>query len=160
LPKAPSDEGGARRAALDALARRDHASFDLRRKLLAKGYDLATVTALLERLIADRLIDDQRYAEGVVAKHAVRGWGPKRIRADLRKAGLQGPAVERCISAYADWPERICAARRKKFGAQMPRSNADKLRQARFLGYRGFTSAQIRSALGFDIELEMDGEEA
>ena len=160
MPKAPLDERGARRVALDALARRDHASFDLRRKLLAKGYDPATVTALLERLIAERLIDDHRYAEGVVAKHAVRGWGPERIRADLRKYGLQGAAVERCVEAYPDWPERISAARRKKFGAQMPRSNADKLRQARFLGYRGFTSAQIRSALGFDIELEVDGEEA
>ena len=28
------------------------------------------------------------------------------------------------------------------------------LRQARFLGYRGFTSAQIRTALGFDTQLD------
>jgi hypothetical protein len=26
----------------------------------------------------------------------------------------------------------------------------------RFLGYRGFTSAQIRSALGIDIDLDAD----
>jgi hypothetical protein len=31
--------------------------------------------------------------------------------------------------------------------------------QARFLGYRGFTSAQIRMALGFDVEIDSDIEE-
>jgi regulatory protein len=45
-------------------------------------------------------------------------------------------------------------AREKKFGADLPKNYLDRQRQARFLGYRGFTSAQIRMALGFDVELD------
>jgi regulatory protein len=47
-------------------------------------------------------------------------------------------------------------ARQKKFGAALPDNYADRQRQARFLGYRGFTSAQIRTALGFDTDLDAD----
>jgi hypothetical protein len=38
----------------------------------------------------------------------------------------------------------------------LPRNFADQQRQARFLGYRGFTGAQIRSGLGFDTDLDID----
>jgi SOS response regulatory protein OraA/RecX len=44
----------------------------------------------------------------------------------------------------------------KKFGAEAPKNYADRQLQAKFLGYRGFTSAQIRMALGFDVELGSD----
>ena len=81
-------------AALDALARRDHASADLRRKLLEKGYDVAVVAPLLEALRAEKLLDDRRYTENFVAYHAARGQGPLRVRAELRRHGLEGIAVE------------------------------------------------------------------
>jgi regulatory protein len=50
-------------------------------------------------------------------------------------------------------------AQQKKFGGTLPKSFDDRQRQARFLGYRGFTSAQIRTALGFDIDLDSDANE-
>jgi SOS response regulatory protein OraA/RecX len=71
----------ARAAALDALARRDYATEELRRKLLEKGYDAAVVAPLLEALRAEKLLDDRRYTENFVTYHAVRGQGPLRIRA-------------------------------------------------------------------------------
>jgi regulatory protein len=143
-------------AALDALARRDHAGDDLRRKLLEKGYDAAVVAALLDALRAEKLLDDRRYTENFVAYHAARGQGPLRVRADLRRHGLSGDVVEECLDAYPDWDARLRQARQKKFGAQAPSNYAEKQRQVRFLGYRGFTSAQIRSALGVDIDLDAD----
>ena len=150
------DARAARVAALDALARRDHASEDLRRKLLKKGYDAAVVAPLLDTLRAEKLLDDQRYTENFVAYHAARGQGPLRIRADLRRHGLEGIPVEACLDAFPDWIVQLRKAHQKKFGAQLPTTYADKQRQARFLGYRGFTSAQIRTALGFDIDLDAD----
>ena len=143
-------------AALDALARRDHASGDLRRKLLEKGYDAAVVAALLDVLRAEKLLDDGRYTENFVAYHAARGQGPVRVRAELRRHGLEGTLVEDCLDAFPDWIVHLQKARQKKFGAQLPSNYADKQRQARFLGYRGFTSAQIRMALGFDTDLDAD----
>jgi regulatory protein len=150
------DARAARVAALDALARRDHASEDLRRKLLEKGYDAAVVAPLLDALRAEKLLDDQRYTENFVAYHAARGQGPLRIRADLRRHGLEGIPVEACLDAFPDWIVQLRKTRQKKFGATLPDNYADKQCQARFLGYRGFTSAQIRTALGFDIDLDAD----
>jgi regulatory protein len=152
----PLDSRAARVAALDALARRDHASEELRRKLLESGYDSAVVAPLIERLCAERLIDDRRYLENFVAHHAARGQGPLRVRADLRRRGMEGAGVEACLDAYPDWSTDLERARQKKFGAALPSDYADSQRQARFLAYRGFTSAQIRTALGIDSDLDAD----
>jgi regulatory protein len=152
------DARAARMAALDALARRDHASEDLRRKLLEKGYDAAVVAPLLDALRAEKLLDDRRYAENFVAYHAARGQGPIRVRADLRRHGLEGMLVEECLDAFPDWIVHLRKAQQKKFGANSPSNYADKQRHVRFLDYRGFTSAQIRTALGFDIDLDTDTE--
>jgi regulatory protein len=152
----PLDPRAARAAALDALARRDYAAEDLRRKLLEKGYDVAVVVPLLDALRAEKLLDDRRYAENFVAYHAARGQGPLRVRAELRRHGLEGTVVQECLDAYPDWIVQLRRAQQKKFGAQPPSNYADKQRQVKFLGYRGFTSAQIRTALGFDIDLDAD----
>jgi regulatory protein len=152
----PLDARAARVAALDALARRDHASEDLRRKLLEKGYDAGIVAPVLDALCAEKLLDDRRFTEDFVAYHAARGQGPMRVRAELRRHGLEGSLVEESLDAFPDWIVQLRKARQKKFGAKPPSNYADKQRQARFLGYRGFTSAQIRTALGFDIDLDSD----
>jgi regulatory protein len=150
------DSRAARATALDALARRDYASEDLRRKLLNKGYDPSVVADLIERLCVEKLVDDRRYVESFIGYHAPRGQGPLRVRADLRKIGLQGEIVEQGLAAYGDWIADLRKAREKKFGVQLPTHYADKQRQARFLGYRGFTGAQIRLALGFDTDIDVD----
>jgi regulatory protein len=128
----------------------------LRRKLLEKGYDVAVVAPLLDALRAEKLLDDRRYAENFVAYHAARGQGPLRVRADLRRHGLEGILVQECLDAFPDWIAQLRKAQQKKFGAKPPSNYADQQRQAKFLGYRGFTSAQIRTALGFDIDLDAD----
>jgi regulatory protein len=153
-PVEPLDARAARVAALDALARRDYASEDLRLKLLEKGYDVSVVLPLLDALRDEKLLDDRRYLENFVAYHAARGQGPLRIRLELRRHGLQGTLVEEYLDSFPDWIARLEKAREKKFGAQLPENYADRQLQARFLGYRGFTSAQIRMALGFDVELD------
>jgi regulatory protein len=145
-------------AALDALARRDLASEDLRRKLLEKGYDTTVVAPVLDALRAEKLVDDRRYVENFVAYHASRGQGPIRVRLNLRQKGLDEALVEECLAAYTDWAGRLKEVQRKKFGAKPPCGYADKQRQARFLAYRGFTSAQIRTALGFDVDLDSNDE--
>ena len=158
-PVEPLDARAARVAALNALARRDYSVEDLRLKLLKKGYDASVVLPLLEALRGEKLLDDRRYLENFVAYRAARGQGPLRIRVDLRRHGLQGPQVEEYLDAYPDWIMLINKARLKKFGAKPARNFADRQLQARFLSYRGFTSAHIRMALGFDVELDSDIDE-
>jgi regulatory protein len=115
---------------------------------------------LLEALRAEKLLDDFRYMENFVAYHAARGQGPTRIRLDLRHHGLQGPAVEDYLGTFPDWIAQLKKVRQKKFGAALPKNYVDRQKQAKFLGYRGFTSAQIRTALGFDVDLDANSEES
>jgi regulatory protein len=114
---------------------------------------------LLDALRGEKLLDDRRYLENFVAYHAARGQGPLRIRVELRRHGVQGSGVEEYIDAYPEWIMLLNKARLKKFGAKPVLNYADRQIQARFLRYRGFTSAQIRMALGFDIELDSDVED-
>jgi regulatory protein len=141
------------------LARRDYAAEDLRLKLLKTGYDASVVAPLLEALRGEKLLDDRRYMENFVAYHAARGQGPLRVRAELRRHGVQGASVEEYLDNYPDWIAHLNVARLKKFGATPPKNYADRQRQAKFLGYRGFTGAQIRIALGFDVDMDSDTEE-
>jgi regulatory protein len=143
-------------AALDALARRDRASAELRRKLREKGFDGAIVDELIDQLRSEKLLDDRRYIENFVAYHASRGHGPNRVRADLSKLGVAAAESDASLKAYPDWSTRLDRARQKKFGTSLPTNYADRQRQARFLAYRGFTSAQIREALGLDTDLDVD----
>jgi regulatory protein len=152
----PLDGRAARAAALDILSRRDYSSGELRGKLLGKGYDVTVIAELIERLRAEKLLDDARYLENFVAYHASRGQGPNRVREDLRRFGLPGAEVEATLAAYPDWLTQLKRAREKKFGTSLPTNYADRQRQARFLAYRGFSGAQIRAALGLDTDLDAD----
>jgi regulatory protein len=135
------------------LARREHSSGELSSRLRDKGYDAALTAEVIERLLAERLLDDNRYIDNFIRSHAGRGHGPLRIRMELRQLDLTGPPVEEAIAAFSDWQALARAARLKKFGPKPPATPAKRAQQMRFLGYRGFTSAQVRGALGWDIDL-------
>jgi len=124
--------------------------------LLGKGYDPALVAELMDRLRAEKLLDDARYLENFVGYHAGRGQGPRRVGAHLRTLGLPGAQIEATLAAYPDWLTQLKRAREKKFGSSLPTNYADRQRQAQFLAYRGFSGAQIRSALGLDTDLDAD----
>jgi regulatory protein len=112
------------------------------------------VTAVLEELARERLIDDERYTQNFVAYHAARGQGPLRIAAELRRHGLADGLIEAALAAGPDWNALARRARAAKFGPGAPGSWAEKARQGRFLQFRGFSSDHIRSATGADPELE------
>src|SRR5207249_1524073 len=82
---------GAYRAALRALARRAHARFDLRRRLLQKQHPPAAVDGALARLAALGLLDDARFARDYDGAKATRGGGrgPTRLVRDLLSQGVE-----------------------------------------------------------------------
>ncbi|MFO1469172.1 MAG: regulatory protein RecX [Steroidobacteraceae bacterium] len=146
----PEDARAARIAALDLLAGRDRPGAQVREKLEERGFSAATASAVVTALVAENLINERRYVEHFVAWHAGRGQGPIRVRGELRQAGVDPELIDEFIDAYDEWDQRAREARRKKFGSAVCDDYAAKARQSRFLAYRGFTGAQIRSALGPD----------
>ena len=150
----PKDPQAARKAALQLLARRDYSSVELSNRLRERGFDAATVTTLVEALERERLIDDARYVENFVSYHAARGQGPARIGRELRFLKVDAELIDRFLEEGQDWTSRAREVRQKKFGRQVPETYAGKAKQARFLQYRGFTGAQIRAALGTDVDID------
>ncbi|MGH8218301.1 MAG: regulatory protein RecX [Steroidobacteraceae bacterium] len=149
-----ADPEAARVAAIALLARRDFASVELARRLVARGFEESAVAAALATLMAERALDDARFAQSYVAYHAGRGQGPVRIGADLAALGLTPIEIETALAAGPDWRVLAREVRVRKFGAREPVSWAAKGRQGRFLQYRGFSSDHIRSALGSDPGIE------
>ena len=142
-------EGAARRAALALLAGRDFSRHELAARLLRKGHTAPAVEATVAGLVLEGLLREERYVEHFVTQHAGRGRGPARIRMELREKGVDAELIDQALDAgAADWVRAARDARRRKFGASPPADYRERAKQARFLQYRGFSSEQIRAALG------------
>jgi regulatory protein len=150
--KRAADPDAVREAAIALLARRDFASGELREKLRSRGYDPAIAAAVVADLTEERVLDDARYAENYVAYHAGRGHGPLRIGADLRSFGLRSELIDAALAAGQDWRALARAIRARKFGDQPPEDWTEKVRQARFLQYRGFSADHIRAVTGAELD--------
>jgi regulatory protein len=152
---AEADERTVRTAALALLAGRDFGRTELARRLERRGYPSGVVAAVVDGLVAERLLSESRYVEQFIRQHAGRGHGPVRIRADLRERGVPDDEVEAGFAAAdEDWAGLARLARQRRFGVSPPGDYPERARQARFLQYRGFTGEQIRAALGPGDDIE------
>lgn len=135
-------------AAVRLLARREHSTEELKRKLLVRGYPLELIAPVLQKLGGKRLVSDDRFTASYLHHHSRRGQGPVRIRAELRRQGVDDSRIEQALEqADIDWKGLAAEVRRRKFGAATPRALPERAKQARFLQYRGFDADQIRAAL-------------
>lgn len=130
------------------LARREHSVLELRRKLLQREYPEALVDKAIDALTAENLLSNERFTEEFVRSRRNKGFGPQRIRAELRQRGIDPTVAESHLRApEEDWQARALAQYRKRFGERAPRDLAERSRHYRFLLNRGFTSEQIRRVL-------------
>ena len=136
---------------MNLLARREHSRQELERKLLAKGFPSELIDDALQGLQRERLLDDARFAEAYAQMRIGKGYGPMRIRGELRERGVDEALVTEQVSTQArDWGRCAREARIKRFGEAVPREARERARQMRFLQYRGFTMDHIKRALGGD----------
>jgi len=134
--------------AVRLLATREHSRAELRRKLLARGGDSDAVEGVLDGLARRRLQSDERYAEQYAEQRAARGYGPLRIRAELRERGIDAVVIDEWLDERDPvWRERLAEVARKRFGATGPADFRERGRRARFLEYRGFGADLIRRVL-------------
>jgi regulatory protein len=142
-------ESRIRSVALALQAYREHGARELEAKLTRKGYDALTSAQVIEDLRQSGLVSDRRFAEAFVRSHAARGHGPIRIRHELRELGVSPELIESGLGTpEIDWRTLAGEVRRRKFGAEVPPTYPLRAKQMRFLQYRGFSTDQIRAALG------------
>ena len=123
--KSPVDvrSSDVRRAAMDLLARREHSSQEMITKLKRRfrkrleGDDL--YHAVVDELVADGLLSDERYAASMARQLVNRGCGPKKLSFELRQKGCDpDSAVNAAFPDGIDWFALAEEVYERKFGGK------------------------------------------
>ncbi len=139
--------------ALGLLARREQSRLELQRKLARSGYELDETGAALDRLGAQHYQDDARFAEMLVRQRVAQGYGPQRIRMELRTHGLGDTEITPLLeSAEVDWNASALAQLRRHYGNRAPADRAEQGKRAQFLLRRGFAAATVRYATHAEVD--------
>jgi regulatory protein len=139
-----------RKAAYTLLARREYGRQEMVNKLRSKGFAPALIDSVVEQLVAERLLSDERFVDAFVRSRGNRGYGPRRIEAELRERGISDELSDERLAAgpsedESDWVARAAEVRSRKFGEELPKDFPERAKQMRYLEYRGFTHEQIRA---------------
>ena len=151
---AMAGEGGAERPFNDALARamgllaqREHGRAEVQSKLIAKGVEADVAAGVVEKLRADGLQSEGRFAAALVRRRIERGYGPVYIRGELRERRVDDDAADAEMNQTDEfWLQHAMDALSRKFppgkGRDVPYNT-----RARFLARRGFPADIVYRAL-------------
>lgn len=139
--------------ALGLLARREHSRRELRQKLDRSGYARDEAGEALDRLGEQHYQDDDRFAEALIRNRAGQGYGPMRLRAELKSHGLSEARIRSLLDAAdIDWAESAASQLRRRYGAAGTTDSAERARRAQFLLRRGFPAATVRNVTHADVD--------
>ena len=148
--KGPVTPGELRLAGMDLLARREHGSAELKTKLTKRfrkrDCEPDLVEQVIQQLTDEGLLSDERFAASRVRQLAGRGYGPSRIRNDLRQQRVEhliSDTMEEAFDSEIDWEAEASVVYEKKYGGAPIEGDWDarqreRGRRLRFMQYRGF----------------------
>lgn len=136
------------------LAMRDHSEYELRRKLTSAptfpGSNNDSFTPEdIEKVIAwcyeHRWLDDTQFASRFIASRGRKGYGPQRIRQELKQKGIARDTGEAAMmECEIDWQTMAREIAERKFGQPLPVEWKERAKVQRFLLYRGFFMEDIQ----------------
>lgn len=137
-------------SAFRLLTRREHSRFELRQKLVKKGWSSAAVAELLDWLQAEGWQSDERFAQSFVRDKLTQGQGRLKIVAQAtQQRGVARELVEAVLEQQQpDWRSRCRAAHQKKFGDSAPEDRKQWAKRVRYLQQKGFNGDEIFAVLG------------
>ncbi len=143
----------AMRAAMNRLNRRALTGWMLRDKLKSLGHESAVIDAVIERLTAMALLDDERYGRALIRDVLMRKpAGPALLKQKLFQKGIRGSLADRLVAeATADEDSQLESAtafarKRAASLARLDKATRDRRLYGQ-LARRGFDSDTIRAAM-------------
>lgn len=154
--------------ALAIVAKREHSTAELKRKLTTKGYPKAEIAELITQFTEKNYLNDERYAAARARTRAETSkWGQGRIKQELAQNGidktLTGATLED-LSEHHDWFAAATNLLQRRFPKPLPTLSdldpslnkqdalkdiqKEKARRLNFLLRRGFSMSQALHALG------------
>jgi regulatory protein len=157
----PDDPAKPKRSAYDKalglLARREHSRKELKTKLRQGGYEGEETVDALDRLGAQHYQDDGRFAEVLLRSRIGQGYGPMRLRVELKSHGLADARIRELMDeAEVDWDASAAAQLRRRYGGAGTSDPAERNRRAQFLLRRGFAAATVRRVTHADVDEAAD----
>jgi len=130
------------------LAMREHSTKEIIDKLTLKNDIPEVVYAVVDQLIEKGYLSDERFTEAYVRSRANRGFGPIKIRTELRNKGVSSSTIDDHLDANtAVWYDNALAQYRKKYGDTRANDYNAWSKRARFMQSRGFTMEHIQIAV-------------
>ena len=125
---------------MDLLARREHSRLELARKLHKRFSQYETIEIVLDQLVQDQLLSDKRFTEAYVSYRKRAGFGPIKIAFELRERGINHVLADKFLYQNSeDWHEQqLLPQSKRNLALSTVNDLKEKLRQHRFLLYRGF----------------------
>lgn len=136
--------------ALDILSRRDHAEHEMRTKLKQKKYTAAQIDDTINKLFANKLLDDhvftERYILSIIRYKAV---GPRWLQQKLKQRGVGDSIISEVIANLLDEDKQLELAQEAitKWQKLHSQHTTDRTRLTRFLLSRGFQIQNINQAI-------------
>lgn len=157
----PDDPAKPKRSAYDKalglLARREHSRKELKTKLRQGGYEGEETTDAIDRLGEQHYQDDDRFAEVLLRSRISQGYGPMRLRVELKSHGLADARIRELMDeAEVDWDTSAAAQLRRRYGGASTSDPAERNRRAQFLLRRGFAAATVRRVTHADVDEAAD----
>ena len=130
--------------AIKLLTRREYSAFELREKLLTKGFTSECIDYLISELRAKKLQCDNRFTESYINMRIRRGFGPIKIAAELKHRRIDPEIIKTLLSSHEhNWKFIARALCDKKFGRDGSNSFANLTKQNRFLMNKGFAREHL-----------------
>lgn len=140
-----------RRRAMDLLARREHSRAELVAKLRNRfaEADLDAIDSVLDKLAAENLQSDRRFAEEYLRMRMRRGFGWLHIRAELQTRGVADPIISDLARPDEEWLELAENLVDSRLAGQMDLEPGSREHQRlfRFLQGRGFSAGTAHKSL-------------
>lgn len=136
--------------ALDILSRRDHAEHEVRTKLKQKKYTAAQIDDTINKLFANKLLDDHTFAEryilSIIRYKAV---GPRWLQQKLKQRGVGESVINETLANLLDEDKQLELTQEATVKWQKLHSQhvTDRTRLTRFLLSRGFQTQSINQAI-------------
>ena len=138
---------------LRLLARREHSQQELLAKLALRGFGRDDAQPVIDGLAEQGWQDDLRYAESYARFRIQKGYGPIRVRHELKQNGIAAFDLESIVQEEAgSWMALLEQVYSKKYTDDTALDRNEWAKRSRFLLHRGFSGAMI-SALFDELNI-------
>ena len=145
----------AKAAAANMIGSRALSKRELTRRLVKKGNDEADAQAAADWLEDIGAVDDAGYAAALVRHYGGKGYGPARVREELRRRGVDRELWDEALEEMPEAAEILDALIQKKCRGELS-DPKEKKRVSDALLRRGFSWGEVRAAMGRYAEMTED----